>query len=366
MPPLSVRDVASLLLIPLLFYLFLWFWLDTDPDLQPGLFDFEDDEALDRENQRNAKEPYPDVVEAEVELGMDLPGDRGLCPPESFKLATMETCTSWLGCKEIADEVTVQHMLGQGAVKQVYKATWRGHTVVYSNLTEKAFQQDFLHGVEMLRNMQHTSHVVQLVGSCHTTLLTEYYRLGSAENIETVLDSEEFSKLNNVWTRFNVALSYLEAIHFLHNSPIGTRVMCDSNDLFKTLSQFLITEDLKLVLNDLDALPEVNPEAQLFVKCGRQEIVSDFVAPEQLWPFESEPFEDSRMPSYDEKTDIWKIPAVVDYLLGNVDGSDVVRLHLFKVHQQCHNKNPTQRPSAKVLLKEYKRVRNTLFPKYIA
>ncbi|XP_066278039.1 protein O-mannose kinase-like [Branchiostoma lanceolatum] len=360
MHPLSVRDVASLLMIPVLFYLFLWLWLNSDPDLQPGLFDFEGDDTLGRESQGKAKDSNPDVEELEGQL--DLLGERGLCPPESFRLDTMETCMPWLGCKDISNEVTVQHMLGQGAVKQVYKATWRGHTVAYSNLTQQTFLQDFLHGVEMLRNMQQTSHAVQLVGSCHTTLLTEYYRLGSAENIETILESEEFSKFNNIRIRLNIALSYLEAINFLHNSPVGTRVMCDSNDLFKTLSQFLITEDIKLVLNDLDALPEVNPEAQLFVKCGTREIVSDFVAPEQLWPFENEPFEDSRMPSYDEKTDIWKIPTVVDYLLGNVDGSDVVRLHLFKVHQQCQNMDPKQRPSAKVLLGEYKRVRNMLFP----
>ncbi|XP_035672549.1 protein O-mannose kinase-like [Branchiostoma floridae] len=362
MPPLSVRDVASLLLIPLLFYLFLWFWLDSDPDLQPGLFDFEDDEFLGRETN---PESNPDVVDldgvADGEFGVSNVVERVLCPKESFKLATMENCLPWLGCKEITDEVIVHHMLGQGAVKQVYKATWRGHTVVYSNLTQQAFLQDFLHGVQMLRKMQQTSHVVQLVGSCHTTLLTEYHRLGSAENIETILDSEEFSNFSNVRARFDMAMSYLEAIHFLHNSPVGTRVMCDSNDLLKTLSQFLISEDLKLVLNDLDALPEVNPEAQLFVKCGSREIKSDFVAPEQLWPFENETFDDSRMPSYDEKTDIWKIPTVVDYLLGNVNGSDVVRLHLFKVHQQCKNRDPKQRPSAKVLLEEYKRARSMLF-----
>eukprot|EP00058_Branchiostoma_floridae_P023604 XP_002609094.1 hypothetical protein BRAFLDRAFT_91067 [Branchiostoma floridae] len=452
MPPLSVRDVASLLLIPLLFYLFLWFWLDSDPDLQPGLFDFEDDEFLGRETN---PESNPDVVDldgvADGEFGVSNVVERVLCPKESFKLATMENCLPWLGCKEITDEVIVHHMLGQGAVKQsgrlsfqdngifgrkkqgkvkeskpkrnavdvaegelrmdkleerglcppgsfrlptmetcmpwlgckeitnevtirhrlkggmvkkFYKATWRGHAVGYNNVTntERAVIRHFLNDVEMLRKMQQSPHVVQLVGSCHTTLLTEYYRFGHAGFIEKILNMRKYSKFNNVRTRFNTAMSYLEAIHFLHNSPVGTRVMCDTNYLQKTLTQFLVSEDFKLVLCDLDDIPEVNSEAQLLVKCKTRNSDTDFVAPEQLWPFENETFDDSRMPPYDEKTDIWKIPTVVDYLLGNVNGSDVVRSHLFKVHQQCKNRDPKQRPSAKVLLEEYKRARSMLFP----
>ncbi|XP_078573431.1 protein O-mannose kinase-like [Branchiostoma floridae x Branchiostoma japonicum] len=292
----------------------------------------------------------PDVVdEVEEWQGVDKLGEWELCPPGSFRLATMETCTPWLGCKEISDDVTIQNKIAQGAVKKIYKATWRGHTVACSNLSNTAYLQDFLHGVEMLRNMQHTSHVVQLVGSCNTTLLTEYCRLGSAFHINAILDRTS----SDVRTRFNVAMSYIEAIHFLHSSPVGTRVMCDSYNLLHALSQFLVTEDLRLVLNDLDDIPEVNPEENVFVKCKRKQIKSPFNAPEQRSPFENEPFEDS--------TDIWKIPLVVRHLLGKVNGSDVVSSHLFQVHQRCRKRDPKQRPSAKVVLKEYKRIRNMLF-----
>ncbi|XP_078669687.1 protein O-mannose kinase-like isoform X1 [Branchiostoma floridae x Branchiostoma belcheri] len=350
------RAVVCLLLLTLLIlYLLPWSWSGS---LQPvsAFFNY-DDEMLGQERQGKVKESRsnPDVVTV---AGL---GQRRLCPLGSFRLSTMETCMPWLGCKEITNEVTTKINIGSGAVKKVYKAVWRNHTVAYSKLKKTAYLKYFSKGIEMLKTLQHPS-VLQFVGSCNTTLLTEFYKFGSANFfIEKVLKLYSYRKFDNVWTRFNMALSYLEAIHFLHNSPVGTRVMCDSNSVDKTLTQFLVTQDFKLVLGDLDRLPEVNHEANLFIKCFSKRVRSQFVAPEQLWPFENETFDYSRMPSYDEKTDIWKIPGVVDYLLGKVNGSEVIRLHLFKVHQQCHNRDPRQRPTTKVLLEEYNRVKNMLF-----
>lgn len=47
----------------------------------------------------------------------------------------------------------------------------------------------------------------------------------------------------------------VDAIRFLHNSPAGTRVMCDSNTPEKLLSQFVVDDADRLLLNDLDAVP---------------------------------------------------------------------------------------------------------------
>ncbi|XP_019614367.1 PREDICTED: protein O-mannose kinase-like [Branchiostoma belcheri] len=317
----------------------------------------------ERQGKVQESRSNPDVVTV-AELGVGQPGQRRLCPPGSFRLSTMETCMPWLGCKEITNEVTTQRRIGRGGHKKVYKAIWRNRTVAYSNLTKPAYLKFFSRNIEMLKTLQHPS-VLQYVGSCNTTLLTEFYQLGSADFIENILKSNAYSKFNNVRTRFNMALSYLECIHFLHNSPVGTRVMCDSNNVHKTLSQFLITQDFKLVLGDLDWIPEVNHEAHHFIKCRRGRTWSDFVAPEELWPFENETYDYSRMPPYDEKSDIWKIPGVFDHLLGNVNGSDVVRLHLFKVHHQCQNRDPSQRPTTNVLLEEYNRVKNMPFSELI-
>ena len=70
-----------------------------------------------------------------------------------------------------------------------------------------------------------------------------------------------------------------------------------------------MTADLRLVLNDVDAIPEADSSRGLAVKCGHREIHrSPFIAPEQLWPWPDRPFRDEDMPGYDEKIDIWRIP----------------------------------------------------------
>jgi glycoprotein-mannosyl O6-kinase len=118
--------------------------------------------------------------------------------------------------------------------------------------------------------------------------------------------------------------------------------MCDGNSVEKLLSQFLVcfcercltpqvTDDYRLILNDLDALPEVNRKKHLLIKCGHREIHPDsenYIPPEQLWPFLDHPFtylvffpiiyrRDGDMPPYDEKTDVWKSYFVVARLLGS-------------------------------------------------
>ena len=46
---------------------------------------------------------------------------------------------------------------------------------------------------------------------------------------------------------------------------------------------------------------------QVLAKCGhRQFSASDFVAPEQLWPFNETSFDDKKMTGYTEKVDIWR------------------------------------------------------------
>eukprot|EP00058_Branchiostoma_floridae_P025038 XP_002610528.1 hypothetical protein BRAFLDRAFT_65695 [Branchiostoma floridae] len=132
---------------------------------QSGFFHFEKDENWRLKFQGTAINP--DVVDDVAEwLGVGKLGEKGLCPPGSFKLATMETCMPWLGCQEMSDEVTVQNMFARGKRKKVYNATWRGHTVAYSNLSNTRYTPHFLRDVEMLRNMQPTSHVVQLALNC--------------------------------------------------------------------------------------------------------------------------------------------------------------------------------------------------------
>ncbi|XP_071792620.1 protein O-mannose kinase-like [Asterias amurensis] len=266
----------------------------------------------------------------------------------------------FLNCAQIA-EVTLEKKIGEGLVKQVFLGRWQEMRLAYANLSHPRYLEDFLHGAEMLQAMHVSKHVVQLLGSCldanPPVILTEYHELGSAETIEDIFSQQlGLADSNTLRTRFHLCLDYARILSFLHSSPVGTRIMCDSNDPTKTLSQFLVTNDLRLVINDLDALPLVDRTRGLLAKCGHRQLFDDFVAPEQLWPFQDKAFQDEEMPPYDEKTDIWKVPDITDLLLGKVDHSDIVRLHLFKLHKQCKERDPSLRPTAKEILAKYQEI----------
>lgn len=228
-----------------------------------------------------------------------------------------------------------------------------------SKLTSLDYLDDFRHGISMLEALQGPL-VVQLVGFCFedNTLVTEHHPFGSLLNLDSVL-AQTLYRHHNTWqVRLRLARDYVSILHYLHNSPAGRRVMCDSSTLEKTLSQFLLTSDFRVVVNDVDALPEVDQSRGLLIKCGHRELTGDFVAPEQLWPHtkEGKPFSDELMPEYDERTDIWKIPDVTRFLVGTVPGGDLVHFHLFQIHQECKKEDPKLRPSALDVMKTYKSV----------
>nr|XP_033771330.1 protein O-mannose kinase [Geotrypetes seraphini]XP_033771340.1 protein O-mannose kinase [Geotrypetes seraphini]XP_033771349.1 protein O-mannose kinase [Geotrypetes seraphini]XP_033771359.1 protein O-mannose kinase [Geotrypetes seraphini] len=282
--------------------------------------------------------------------------DPDLCPVGFFKMGSMETCLPWLSCEEMRKEVRRLKLVGEGAVKKVYLGEWKERKVALSQLTSPVLQDDFLHGLEMLKTLQ-SKHVVTLLGYCmeNFTILTEYHPLGSLKDLEEKFNLPRYQSFNTWPNRLRLAIDYVGVVSYLHNSPLGTLVMCDSSDLDKVLSQYLLTLDFRIVANDLDALPLVSREKGQLVKCGHQRLWGEFVAPEQLWPHGDDvEFDDDHMPPYDEKTDIWKIPDVCDYLLGHGEGSDIIRLHLFDIHKECKRRNPAERPSAQTVLNTYK------------
>lgn len=232
-----------------------------------------------------------------------------------------------------------------------------------SRLIALDYLDDFTHGLSMLQALQGPL-VVQLLGFCleDHILVTEFHPLGSLLNLEGVLAQEHYQQRNTWQVRLLLALDYVSILHFLHNSPAGRRVMCDSNSLEKTLSQFLLTSDFRLLVNDLEALPEVDPSTGLRAKCGHRELTGDFVAPEQLWPHRSRgvAFSDHLMPGYDERTDIWKIPDVTRFLIGRVPGGDLVHFHLFSIYEQCKSIDPGRRPSALQVLEAYRSVYSSI------
>ncbi|XP_059765457.1 protein O-mannose kinase isoform X2 [Balaenoptera ricei] len=284
------------------------------------------------------------------------------CPHGHFRMGPMSNCSPWLSCEQLRTEVRQMKRVGEGAVKRVFLSEWKERKVALSRLTRLEVRDDFLHGLRMLKSLQ-SEHVVTLLGYCEddNSILTEYHPLGSLSSLEATLNLSKYRSTNTWQHRLQLALGYVAIIDFLHRSPLGTLVMCDSSDLPKTLSQYLLTANFSIVLNDLDALPLVNRSTGALVKCGHRELRGDFVAPEQLWPYgEDMPFHDDLMPAYDEKIDIWKIPDVSNFLLGHVEGSDMVRFHLFDIHKACKSQTPAERPTAQDVLDTYQKVLNLL------
>jgi len=243
-------------------------------------------------------------------------------------------------------------------VVQVFLGTWHRYDVAVSVLRTTLYIEDFQHGLHMLTVFQPSPFFTQLVGWCseQNRYVTEYHRHKSADYLTTLLATKNHMRnFTSSYWRFRLCLNYVDILVQLHGgSSAGVRVMCDSNDLYKLLQQFLITADLRLVLNDLDALPEVTNVSK--IKCGHREIVSDFVAPEQLWPFDDVGYDDTYMPAYDEKTDIWKIPDVCIHLLGNCSDCIFVKNQLFKIHNRCKENDPSRRPSAVEVQEVYQSV----------
>lgn len=280
----------------------------------------------------------------------------GECDSGFFKIGDMRGCRPWLSCDDIKN-MEIGNLIGYGAVKQVYQSTWNNQTVAFVYINNQNFVDDFRTGLELLKAITPSKFIVQLIGFCSKAdvYITEYYPLGNCMNIQKVFSERNITSLKK---RFQLCVDYVGILDFLHNSPLGTRVMCDSNTLNKTLEQYLITSPLSLVLNDIDAVPEVRREG---IVCGHKEITGSFVAPEQKWPFGNEEYEERRMPTYDEKIDVWKIPAVCNYFLGKSEAAKLFRYHVYQIHRRCREKLPQKRPSAREVLKFYVNVLHQYF-----
>ena len=186
-----------------------------------------------------------------------------------------------------------------------------------------------------------------------------YYKHGSARYLDRLLRRPELSQYNNIKTRLQLSVDYIKIIDYLHNSPIGVRVMCDGRELFRLLSQYLITDDFHMVVNDVDSLEEVTKDRG----CEKRPNVSHSLEKEierQRWQKGSKSLPFNFGPAYDEKIDIWKLPWIVESLLGGVKGSSFVKSQLREIMEWCHAIDPQQRPTAKEVLQELLRVQQLI------
>ncbi|KAG7265391.1 hypothetical protein CRUP_011097 [Coryphaenoides rupestris] len=203
------------------------------------------------------------------------------CPPGHFKMATMKNCSPWLQCPQLKAEVRKLKLIGQGAVKQVYLSEWRGQKVALSTLSSAEYLEDF--PPRWVHAAGPAGPPCGAAGGLVSRGAPPGHRVPSTglapQTWKPTLAQERHHSHNTWQTRLRLALDYTGSVRW------ACRVMCDSNSLDKTLSQLLLTTDFRLVINDLDALPEVDVSRGLLAKCGHRELTGDFVAPEQLWPF---------------------------------------------------------------------------------
>ena len=189
--------------------------------------------------------------------------------------------------------------------------------------------------------------------------VTVYYKHGSALGLDWLLRQPELSQYNNIRTRLQLSVDYVRIMDYLHNSPIGVRVQCDGLSSRKLRSQYLITDDFHMVVNDVDSLEEVTKDGG----CEKRPNVSRSVEKEierQRWQKVSEPLPFHFGPAYDEKIDIWKLPWIVERLLGGVKGSSFVKSQLGEIMEWCHAIDPQHRPTAKEVLEELLRVQQLI------
>lgn len=186
-------------------------------------------------------------------------------------------------------------------------------------------------------------------------------------------------------------------MNVLHHGPLGTRVMCDANWLEKFLSQLLVmgrftnrprrrhalptlasfflsfflqvSDDGRVLLNDVDAIPQANRSAGLLVKCGHQQLKHHpYIAPEQEWPFKGKAFKDADMPGYDEKIDIWRVPETVAALLkirpSASKPADPARARIVAwvaaLSTRCRARRPADRPDIVELQREWRNLNRNI------
>ncbi|XP_037504311.1 protein O-mannose kinase-like [Rhipicephalus sanguineus] len=290
-----------------------------------------------RKNGERASVCWEDVTNAE-RLSCRL-----VCPNGTFALRGMSDCQDLLSCKDIKHEVHVLDLLASGTVKNVYVAKWKHHIVALSNLTETRLASDFQHNIQMYQLLGNADYTAQYIGSCNDTLVTEYFTLGSAAELHSLFNTK-LIRYNTLSRRFSLCLSYVAILKYLH---AHNRIMCDSNTLLKTLSQYLIYPDLTLRLNDMDALPYATLTEM--AACGSPPLQGELLAPEQRGALLHESL-------CTTACDIWKIPDVCLWFLGKNSEAESFKFHLFSIHRRCKLHQPEERPSAEEVLKDYQRV----------
>ncbi|XP_061179482.1 protein O-mannose kinase-like [Saccostrea echinata] len=298
-----------------------------------------------------------------------------VCGYGYFGLYGMETCHPWLDCEDLKNIEGAEKIpsAAMGLVKEVRISKWNGYDVVLKKMRTyhygKRSHREFNHGVQILKDFSNYSEVLQLVGQCHQTIVTEFHAMANATNLEKHM--EKYKHYDNIRTRFQLCIDFVQIMTIFHSGQGGkVYAHCDGNSIHIVLWQYLLTDDFRLVISDVDALVDLEilngVTKRKVCPVESRNYSVPFNAPEQHWPFKKKPFNFSKMPPYDEKIDIWKIPDICIRFLYHKHIKAVVLPHLLNIHSKCKNRNPKDRATAAEVLQVYKHVYQNFFKKSAA
>lgn len=255
------------------------------------------------------------------------------CPKNYFMVANMTHCRPLLTCADLKN-VQLLKLIGYGAVKWVFVGKWADILIAVSVLRNPLFLNDFHDGMDILRSLKPNRYVVQFVGYCKDSniIATEYHHLNNANSLRYLL----LQRAPSFDFTMNLCLNFVEILNFLHRSPIGVRVNCDSDSVEKILSQIVVTHQFELVLCDVDALPEFT--GNMSISCGKniRQNPTSLVPPELT---------DGYNFGYSPKSDVWKIPNVCNYFF-SLANADALSFSMFDITRKCKDDDPYKRPSA--------------------
>jgi len=367
---------------------------------QPEMRQLHRRETLEMEHRGPEIRMVHDQAKQAVNSSLDLrlEKDSNQCPLGYYRLPEMESCDQWLACDDIEERIVVTHTnLGNGLGKSFSKASLDGVPVAFirtreDKLTSEKIVNRVRLGFENLKMLQPHPRITQLLGYClagnTTVMITELGQYGDLRQFLLSAEYKEFTLLQ----RFDTALQVVEALEYVHESPGGSRINCDMNTVGQALAQFIVLSDYRVVLNDVDDLPSGDSRTNKKSQCvvGRSNINAtadhSFEAPERRWPWpgklpkQIDPAELRRVlkgkvedytgnielksPPVDEKSDVWKIPFLVEKVLTsgiNVEsrlGKRVLSLvaRLKPLLEDCLEKKPEDRPSAKTVVSRLQRM----------
>jgi len=257
-----------------------------------------------------------------------------------------------------------------GLGKEVFDAEWNDHKVAYVRLRPERLHQGPIRdrvrtGIQHLIQLQPSPYVTKVLGFCfegHNSIMIS--ELAPFGDLKDFINTRHYSELNPLG-RLGIAIRLVRVFAFMHNSPIGKRINCDMTKVTRALSQFLVTEDYRIVANDLDDLPEVIPDNLPNCTWGKiEDRDPSFQSPEEksYSPNNPSPFTD--------KADVWKLVNMTKFIMykyANGAKERAVTQLLEPISDfldKCQSKDPDERPSAvdlvKKLIQTYRKAANFL------